>query len=120
MTLNDRSISRLVGVKEDLVEVVQLAAERTTVPFIITEGVRTIQRQAELVARGASQTMNSKHITGRAVDVAALIDGKVSWQYQYYTMISKVFKEAAADLGVQIRWGGDWKTFKDGPHYELM
>lgn len=118
--LNERSKTRLIGVREDLVEVVQLAADRTHIPFIITEGLRTTQRQAELVARGASQTMNSKHITGRAIDVAAVIDGKVSWHYPYYVEISKVFKEAASDLGIRIRWGGDWKTFKDGPHYELM
>jgi peptidoglycan L-alanyl-D-glutamate endopeptidase CwlK len=118
--LNERSIARLVGVNQDLVNVVQLAAERSQVPFIITEGVRTTARQAELLARGASQTMNSKHITGRAIDVAAVIDGKVSWNYPYYVSISKTFKEAASELGVRIRWGGDWKSFKDGPHYELM
>ena len=118
--LSDRSLKNLVGVSQDLVEVVHLADEMSPIRFIVTEGLRTPQRQAELFSRGASQTMNSKHITGRAVDVAALVNGKVSWDYRYYTALSKVFKEAASNLGVRIQWGGDWKTFKDGPHYELI
>lgn len=118
--LTERSVKNLIGVNPDLVDVVHLADQTSPIAFIVTEGLRTPQRQAELFARGASQTMNSKHITGRAVDVAAVIDGKVSWDYRYYTALSKVFKEAAASLGIKLRWGGDWKTFKDGPHYELV
>lgn len=118
--LDQRSLNRLKGVDEDLVEIVLRASNSSSVPFIITEGIRTIQRQAELVARGASRTMASKHITGRAVDVAAVVDGKVSWDWKYYTQISVAFKEAAEELGVSLRWGGDWKTFKDGPHFELL
>lgn len=118
--LNQRSLDRLKGVNEDLVEVVLEAYNLSPVPFIITEGIRTTKRQAELVARGASKTMASKHITGRAVDVAAVVNGKVSWEWKYYAQIAVAFKKAAADLGISLRWGGDWKYFKDGPHFELI
>lgn len=118
--LNQRSLDRLKGVNEDLVEIVLRASNLSSVPFIVTEGLRTTQRQAELLARGASKTMASKHITGRAVDVAAVVDGKVSWEWKYYAQIATAFKQAATDLGIKIRWGGDWKYFKDGPHFELL
>lgn len=118
--LNKRSLDRLKGVNPDLVEVVLRASNLSSVPFIVTEGIRTIQRQAELVSRGASKTMASKHITGRAVDVAAVVDGKVSWEWKYYAQISVAFKQAAKELGISLRWGGDWKYFKDGPHFELL
>ena len=118
--LNKRSLDRLKGVNPYLVEVVLRASNLSSVPFIVTEGIRTIQRQAELVSRGASKTMASKHITGRAVDVAAVVDGKVSWEWKYYAQISVAFKQAAKELGISLRWGGDWKYFKDGPHFELL
>ena len=118
--LSERCKRRLIGVNDDLVSVVTMASEISPIRFIVTEGLRTPQRQAELLAKGASQTMNSKHITGRAVDIAAVIDGKVSWHYPHYITMSKAFKQAASELGVRLRWGGDWKTFKDGPHYELL
>lgn len=113
-------MARLNGVNEDLVRIVLEASKTSPVPFIITEGIRTIQRQAELVSRGASKTMASKHLTGRAVDVAAIVNGKVSWDWKYYAQIAEVFKSTAANLGIRIRWGGDWKYFKDGPHFELV
>jgi peptidoglycan L-alanyl-D-glutamate endopeptidase CwlK len=119
-SLNERSLRNLKGVNKDMVSVVHRAAEISPVYFVVTEGLRTIQRQAELVAKGASRTMNSKHLTGRAVDVAAFPGGKLSWEWKYYLQISQAFKQAAKELDVKIRWGGDWKTFKDGPHFELM
>ena len=118
--LNERSLKNLKGVKPEMVAVVHRAAEISPIYFVITEGLRTVQRQAELVAKGASMTMNSKHITGRAVDVAAFPDGKLSWQFKYYKTISEAFKQAARELGVKIRWGGDWKSFVDAPHFELI
>lgn len=118
--LSERSLRNLKGVNSDMVSIVHRAIELTPVYFVVTEGLRTVQRQAELVAKGASRTMNSKHITGRAVDVAAFPGGKLSWDFKYYLAISKAFKEAAEELGIRIRWGGDWKTFKDGPHFELL
>lgn len=119
-SLNERSLRNLKGVNQDMVSVVHRAAEISPVYFVVTEGLRTIQRQAELVAKGASKTMNSKHLTGRAVDVAAFHEGKLSWEWKYYVQISNAFKQAAKELDVKIRWGGDWKTFKDAPHFELV
>jgi peptidoglycan L-alanyl-D-glutamate endopeptidase CwlK len=118
MKLNDRSERALKGVHPDLVKVVRRAAAITKSEFIITEGLRTVARQKQLVAAGASKTMNSRHITGHAVDVAVLVGGKVRWDWPLYAAISKDFKQAAKDVGVAVTWGGDWK-FKDGPHYEL-
>lgn len=120
VTLNERSLRNLKGVNQDMVDVVHRAAEICPVYFVVTEGLRTVQRQAELLAKGASRTMNSKHITGRAVDVAAFPNGKLSWEWKYYVVISKAFKQAAKELGVKIKWGGDWRTFKDAPHFELI
>lgn len=118
--LNARSLRNLEGVNERLVSVVHRAAEISPVYFVITEGLRTIQRQAELVAKGASKTMNSKHITGRAVDFAAFPDNKLSWEFRHYITVSNAFKQAAKEQDTRIIWGGDWKTFKDGPHIELV
>ena len=117
--LSQRSLSRLEGVHPDLVKVVRRAIELTTVDFMVTEGLRTRERQRQLVNAGASRTMNSRHITGHAVDVAALVDGEVRWDWPLYATISKAFKQAANELGVPITWGGDWKSFRDGPHYEI-
>ena len=119
MTLDERSEKRLEGVNDALVSVVRRAARITTIPFIVTEGVRTKDRQAQLVVNGASKTMNSKHLTGRAVDLAAVIDGEVRWDWPLYHKLAKAMKDAAAECGVSIVWGGDWRTFKDGPHFEL-
>jgi peptidoglycan L-alanyl-D-glutamate endopeptidase CwlK len=95
-----------------------LALKLSPVDFVVTEGLRTAARQRQLVAEGASRTMHSKHIVGRAIDVAALDNGTVSWNFELYRQIANAFKEAAGMLGVAIEWGGDWK-FKDGPHFQL-
>ena len=116
--LGARSISNLRGVHPDLVAVVKKAITLTEIDFTVTEGLRTKERQAQLVKAGASKTMSSRHITGHAVDVAAWVDG-VRWDWPLYAKISVAFKKAAADLGVPIVWGGDWKSFRDGPHFEL-
>ena len=115
--LNPRSERNLQGVHKDLVSVVRLAGKRAD--FIVTEGLRTVARQKQLVAAGASQTMNSRHLTGHAVDVAALVDGDVRWDWPLYARIADEMKAAAKELGVPIIWGGDWKSLKDGPHFEL-
>jgi peptidoglycan L-alanyl-D-glutamate endopeptidase CwlK len=116
--LGSRSISNLRGVHPDLVAVVKRAITLTEIDFTVTEGLRTKERQAQLVKAGASKTMNSRHITGHAVDVAAWVDG-IRWDWPLYAKIAVAFKKAAADLGVPIVWGGDWKSFRDGPHFEL-
>lgn len=117
--LGQRSLDRLKGVHPDLVKVVKRAIQLTPIDFTVTEGLRTTERQKQLVAAGASQTMKSRHITGHAVDLAALVDGEVRWDWPLYAKIAKAMKDAATELGVPIEWGGDWKTLKDGPHFQL-
>lgn len=113
------SKNNLKGVHPDLVKVVEKAITLTEIDFRVTEGLRSKTRQIELVNKGASKTLNSRHITGHAVDVVALIGGSVRWDWPLYDKIAKAFKQAAKELNIPIVWGGDWKTFKDGPHFEL-
>lgn len=117
--LSSRSRSRLAGVHPDMVRVVERAITLTPVDFMVTEGLRTIERQRKLVAAGASRTMNSRHITGHAVDIAAIIDGKVRWDWPLYPRIAKAFRDAARQENVKIVWGGMWPKLRDGPHFEL-
>ncbi|NTZ84351.1 M15 family metallopeptidase [Burkholderia metallica] len=114
-----RSEANLVGVKEPLVRLVRRALELSSVDFGVTEGLRTQARQRELVAAKKSQTMNSRHLTGDAVDVMAYVRGAGTWEWKYYEDIARAFKQAGAELGIPIAWGGDWKTLKDGVHFEL-
>lgn len=118
-SLGKRSRERLNGVHPDLVKVVERAIEITTVDFTITEGLRTPERQKVLFEAGASTTLNSRHITGHAVDLAAWVDGQVDWSWPLYSKIATAMKEASKELGIPIEWGGDWKKFKDGPHFQL-
>lgn len=119
MTLPDRSMVKLAGVHPDLVMVILRAAESTSLPFIVTEGVRTKERQIQLVREGKSRTLDSLHLTGRAVDLAVLLpDGGVSWQREAYRFLAMSVKAAAAELGIPIECGADWKWF-DGPHVQL-
>lgn len=117
--LGPRSQTRLKGVHPDLVKVVERAIEITTVDFTVLEGLRTPERQRALYDAGASQTLNSRHITGHAVDLGAWVDNQVDWSWPLYGRIADAMKEAADQLGVRIVSGVDWKMFKDGPHHEL-
>ena len=117
--LGKRSIERLQGVHPDLIKVVERAIDLSPVDFTVLEGLRSPERQQTLVASGASQTLNSRHITGHAVDLGAWVDNQVDWSWPLYHKIANAMKAAANELGVAIVWGGDWKTFKDGPHFEL-
>jgi len=117
MTLNVRSEKNLSGVHPDLVKVVRKASESAS--FVVTEGLRTAERQAQLVAAGASQTTKSRHLTGHAVDLAALVGTEIRWDWPLYAQLAKAMKQAAQQLVIPIEWGGDWKTFKDGPHFQL-
>lgn len=119
MKLSSKSIARMSGVHPDLVRIMHRAAAISSVDFRVTEGLRTLARQKELVAAGASWTMKSRHLTGHAVDVAAEVGGKVRWDWPLYYKIADAVKTAAKELGVPIVWGGDWKSRKDGPHFEL-
>ena len=117
--LGQRSLNRLEGVHPDLVRVVKKAALLSDLDFTVLEGLRTVERQKQLVNQGASRTMNSRHITGHAVDLAPMIGGTVSWDWPLYHRLAKIVKSAAADEKVPLVWGGDWRAFKDGPHWEL-
>lgn len=118
-TFGARSLNKLIGVHPDLQRVMRRAITQSTVDFAITEGLRDKTRQAQLVAAGASQTMRSRHLTGHAVDVVAFIGQEVRWDWPLYEKISKAVKAAALELNIPIVWGGDWRTFRDGPHFEL-
>lgn len=117
--LSQKSLDRLAGVHPDLVRVVKRAIEVSEVDFAVLEGVRSKARQEQLVAAGASTTMNSRHITGHAVDLGAMVSGTVRWDWPLYSKVAAAVKKAAAELNVPIEWGGDWKKFKDGPHFQL-
>ena len=118
ITLGSRSLGRLEGVHPDLVRVVKRAAASSDLDFTVLEGLRTEARQRQLFKEGASKTLNSRHLTGHAVDLAPMLDGKVSWDWPLYHRLAKIVKAAAAAENVPLQWGGDWR-FKDGPHWEL-
>lgn len=133
--LGQKSLERLNGVDQDLAKVVKRAIELSEVDFRVIEGLRTRERQQYLVSKGASKTMNSKHLTGHAVDLAAVIKGEVTWDWAHYHRIAAAMKKAAEELGIEIVWGGAWtklsgmsmtngrfklsSTFPDGPHFEI-
>tara|TARA_R110000737_G_scaffold346134_2_gene375571 strand:- start:1834 stop:2178 length:345 start_codon:yes stop_codon:yes gene_type:complete len=107
----------LSGVHPDLVAVVKRAITITEQDFTVIEGVRNINRQRELVKKGASTTMNSRHITGHAVD---MVPWPVDWNdLERFEVVSEAMKAAAEELEIPIVWGGDWKSFYDAPHFEL-
>lgn len=117
--LSQRSLDKLKGVHPKLVEVVTMAITKSPFDFSITEGLRTVERQKELVAQKKSQTMKSRHLVGEAVDICILIDGKANWDFDNYRVVASVFKDCAAKLGVKITWGGEWATLRDGPHFQI-
>jgi peptidoglycan L-alanyl-D-glutamate endopeptidase CwlK len=116
--LDAKSRKRLEGVHPDLVKVIEAADEMTPLEFIVTEGVRTLARQQQLVAAGASKTLKSRHLTGHAVDLAVKVNGEVRWDWGLYVRLAETVKAAAAKVGIPITAGIDWKM-RDGPHYEL-
>ena len=109
----------LRGVHPDLVKVIRRAIQISKIDFKVLEGVRSVARQRELVQKGASQTMKSRHIRGFAVDIAPFVAGQIRWDWPLYFQLAATVKQAAKDVGVSVEWGGDWKTFKDGPHWQL-
>lgn len=121
-SLSELSLKRLQGVNPDLVKVVKRAIDITGMDFRVSEGLRTKERQAELVRQGASQTMNSRHLTGNAVDLVAIVDGQVSWDFNHYYTIAKAMAQASTELGVTVRWGGAWTviTRKNGSPQEWV
>lgn len=116
---SQRSLRNLQGVHHDLVRVVHRALELSPIDFVVTEGLRTRKRQEQLVAAGASRTMNSRHLTGHAIDVAPIVAGTVRWDWPLFHQLAAAFKQSASEKGVALVWGGDWAKFRDGPHFEL-
>lgn len=143
--LGTRSRERLEGVHPHLVRVVEEAIRITPVDFTVLEGVRDVERQKDLVASGASQTMRSRHLTGHAVDLGAWVGGQVSWDWPLYYRIAEAMRQASIEAGVPVEWGAAWgrdlrayisaeeasddytgerrsqgrRPFLDGPHYQL-
>ncbi len=146
--LSRRSLDRLEGVDERMVAVVKHAITATKTDFGVIQGMRTVEQQKELVAKGASQTMKSKHLEGLAVDLMAYINGRGSWELNLYDDLADAMKEGASFVGCKVRWGAAWhidsigdyegsmedamneyidlrrsqgrRPFIDGPHFELM
>ena len=108
----------LKGVHPDLVRVVQRLTDEG-VQFKVIEGVRSLERQRALFASGKSRTMNSRHLTGHAVDLAPLMKGRICWDWPAFHILATTVKAAAKAENVPIEWGGDWVTFPDGPHWQL-
>lgn len=117
LKLTSRDRQRLKGVHADILKVIDKYLEIGTIPIIIVEGVRTLATQKKYVARGASTTLRSRHLTGHAVDIAPR-DTPMSHWPPYYK-IAEDMKKAARAVGVPLEWGGDWKRLKDGPHWQL-
>lgn len=114
-----RSLTRLEGIHADLRRVMDRAIAISPIDFTILEGMRTLDRQKELLARGATTTLNSRHLTGHAVDLAPLVNGEVTWAWPVYHELAPHIKRAAQIEEVDLDWGGDWQRFPDGPHWEL-
>lgn len=122
---SQRSENNLKGVNSDLVKVIRRTLEITPVDFIVIEGLRTEERQKQLVAEKKSQTMKSRHLTGHAVDI---IPVNTKWQIEEFKPLLKAVKQAADELGVKLRFGINWKNdpslpietqFIDAPHVEI-
>jgi peptidoglycan L-alanyl-D-glutamate endopeptidase CwlK len=125
MKLNAASERKLLKVKPALVAIVRRAAELAP-PFQIVQGNRTQAEQNSLYAQGRTRkgpivtwTRKSRHIGGGAIDFAALVSGKISWNEKHYPKIAAAFKQAAKELKTKIIWGGDFKRTKDWGHIEL-
>ena len=145
--LSKRSITRLQGVNKDLVDVVNRAINITEIDFGVSEGLRTLEKQRELVEKGASRTLKSKHLTGNAVDLVAYIGPKVCWELTVYDEIADAMRQSVEELDVELRWGAAWhknltnsnmsaedlmneyidlrrsqnrRPFIDAPHFEIV
>ena len=113
------SLEKMNGVNSKLINLMKEAIKESPYDFGITEGIRTLKRKKELFAEGKTKTLKSYHLVGKAVDIKIYVNGKITWDFKYYKEVSDHIKEVARKLGYVITWGGDWKTFKDGPHFQI-
>ncbi|MHB9338217.1 M15 family metallopeptidase [Fusobacterium pseudoperiodonticum] len=113
------SLDKMNGVDSKLVNLMKEAIKDSPYDFGITEGIRTLERQKELFAQGKTKTLKSYHLVGKAVDVKVYVNGEITWDFKYYKEVADHIKEVAKKLGYVITWGGDWKKFKDGPHFQI-
>lgn len=116
---SQRSLRRLRGVHPDLVKVATRALDISPLDFAVMEGLRTRERQLALVKSGASHTLRSRHLTGHAIDLGAWVDDEFRWDWPLYDLLAGAMKHAARELAIPLEWGGDWKSLRDGPHYQL-
>lgn len=119
MKLSSSSLAKLKGVHPDLIKVILKAAELSKVDFAVVEGRRTLERQKELLKAGATTLLKSRHITGHAVDLVPILDGKPRWDWPLYRKLAPFVWAAARAVKVPVEWGGDWKKFPDAPHWQL-
>lgn len=120
--MDDRSLKELQGVHPRLTDAIISFARDPLCDwkFIITDGLRTDQEQALLVVQGASHTLHSKHLSGRAIDICILLNGKARWEFELYKRFARTFLAYAFNnFNLDLTWGGDWKKLKDGPHFEM-
>lgn len=118
-TLGPRSLANLAGVHPDLIKVVERAIAITVIDFTVIDGMRSRAEAEANLASGASTTKRSRHLTGHAVDIAPYVKGKITFEWKYVPRIAVAMKQAAHELGIPLEWGGDWKSFKDGVHFQL-
>lgn len=124
-TWDQISVERLKGVHPDLRKVADAVLQVAPWPLRVTEGLRTLERQKQLVAMKASKTMNSRHLTGHAIDVVPYVDldrdGKIETEELYnkelFKQLISIAKDCAEKLGIEMTWGYDWGW--DMPHWEL-
>ena len=107
--LSERSLGKLEGVNDNMKLVVMKAITLTTIDFGVICGIRSQAEQEELVAKGASKTMKSRHLTGDAVDLMCYLGSRGSWELNLYDDVADAMKQAAQDEGVGIRWGAAWQ-----------
>ena len=113
------SLNKMNGVDSKLINLMKEAIKESPYDFGITEGIRTLKRQKELFVEGKTKTLKSYHLVGKAVDIKIYVNGEITWDFKYYKEVAEHIKEVARKLGYVITWGGDWKTFKDGPHFQI-
>lgn len=117
--LSKRSLQNIKGIDYRLIILIGLMLDDSPYDFVVTEGLRTNERQKQLVAEGKSKTMNSKHLTGKAFDIAILKDGEITWDIKYYREFANVIMQLAHRLGFNIECGAYWQSFVDGPHIQI-